>query len=208
VTAPGYAPEYSLLIPVKDGRSAKTRLGVGEHGERAQLMAAFARDAITAATGYAAVQVYVVGDPVALVEVLDGLEVTVLPDEGDGDLNRALTRAARRIATPGLGTAVLLADLPCLRTTDLESAFSAAGGRCFVADAAGTGTTLLIAPSGTELDPRFGAGSAKAHTESGARAITAPLESLRLDVDTTDDLKAALRFGVGVHTARIASGGI
>jgi len=202
VTTPG----YSLLIPVKDGRSAKSRLGVGEEGERAQLMAAFARDAVTAAIGFPGVRVYVVGDPAALVDVLEGLDVTVLPDEGDGDLNRALSRAALRVATEQTGIAVLLADLPCLRTADLEAAFGDGDGRRFVADAAGTGTTLLIAPAGTDLDPRFGAGSAQAHRESGAVALTARLESLRLDVDTTDDLEAALRFGVGVHTAKVASG--
>src|SRR5689334_19473286 len=201
VTTPGYA----LLIPVKDGRNAKTRLGVGEDGERAELMAAFARDAITAATGVPGITVYVVGDPDALVEILDGLQVTVLPDEGDGQLNLALIRAARRLAQPDLGTAALLADLPCLRTGDLEAAFDDGQDRRFVADAAGTGTTLLIAPPGNELDPHFGLGSAAAHLASGARAVETPLTSLRLDVDTTDDLEVALRFGVGVHTAKVAS---
>ena len=197
---------YALLIPVKDGRAAKTRLGVGDSRERAQLMAAFARDAITAATQVDDVEVHVVGDERALRELLNGLPVDVLPDEGEGDLNRALARAARRVAGPERGVAVLLADLPCLRAADLASAFAAGTDRRFVADAAGTGTTLLISTAGSELDPRFGAGSARAHAASGARALTEPLESLRLDVDTTDDLETALRFGVGVSTAKVASG--
>ena len=199
------APEYALLIPVKDARTAKSRLGVGDDRERAQLMEAFARDAITAATAVPGVQVYVVGDD-ALHAVLEGLEVTVLPDEGEGQLNRALSRAAARLARPDLSTAVLLADLPCLRTIDLEAALADGADRRFVADAAGTGTTLLVVPPGEDLDPRFGPGSARAHLEAGGRALTAPLASLRLDVDTTDDLEAALRFGVGVHTAKVASG--
>jgi 2-phospho-L-lactate guanylyltransferase len=202
VTSPGYA----LLIPVKDGRAAKSRLGVGDDVERAQLMTAFARDAISAATGLEGIDVHVVGDEVALHELVLGLAVSVLPDEGDGDLNQALSRAALRVAAPGRGIAVLLADLPCLRSADLGSAFAAGTDRRYVADAAGTGTTLLISPPGTDLDPRFGAGSALAHAASGARPLTEALESLRLDVDTTDDLEAALRFGVGVNTARVASG--
>jgi 2-phospho-L-lactate guanylyltransferase len=201
VTTPGYA----LLVPVKDGRTAKSRLGVDEEGRRGALMAAFARDAISAATELAGVTVYVVGEPDALRDVLDGLDVTVLPDEGDGQLNQALSRAAQRVARPELGTAALLADLPCLRAADLEAALAAGADRRFVADAAGTGTTLLVAPAGSELDPRFGPGSAAAHAASGARSLTEPLTSLRLDVDTTDDLEAALRFGVGVHTARVAA---
>jgi 2-phospho-L-lactate guanylyltransferase len=101
----------------------------------------------------------------------------------------------------------MLADLPCLRTPDLETALSQAaaqGRRAFVADAAGTGTTLLAAPAGVELDPRFGPGSAAAHAASGAHAITGPLASLRLDVDTTDDLDRALRLGAGPETAQVA----
>lgn len=198
-------PRYALLIPVKDGGSAKTRLGVGEEGQRARLMAAFARDSILAAQGCGAVEVFVVGDAGGLAGLITDLGVAVLPDEGDGDLNRALSRAAVRVARPERGIAVMLADLPCLRTTDLDSAFAAASGRAFVADADGTGTTLLITPPDHNLDPRFGTASAAAHRASGAAEIGQDLGSLRRDVDTTADLEAALRFGVGVHTAQVAS---
>jgi len=200
VTSPGFA----LLIPVKDGGAAKTRLGVGEDG-RARLMAAFARDSITAAQQCAAVTVFVVGDAVGLADLVDDLGVEVLPDEGEGNLNRALARAAVRVARPDRGVAVMLADLPCLRPADLDAAFAGAGARSFVPDAEGTGTTLLIAPAGEELDPRFGVGSAAAHRASGATEIGSGLGSLRLDVDTTADLEAALRYGVGVNTAQAAS---
>jgi 2-phospho-L-lactate guanylyltransferase len=196
------SPRFSLLVPIKDGGGAKSRLGVGEDRLRARLMAAFAADSVAAALACRDVEVFVVGDAQALA----WLGVAVLPDEGQGDLNRALARAAERVAHPDRGVAAMLADLPCLLTADLASAVGEATGRAYVADAAGTGTTLLIAPSGTPLDPRFGAGSAHAHAISGATAIEAELRSLRLDVDTTDDLAAALRFGVGEHTARVASG--
>ncbi|RNM16167.1 2-phospho-L-lactate guanylyltransferase [Nocardioides pocheonensis] len=201
-------PRFTLLIPIKDGREAKTRLdAVGAVG-RAELMAAFARDAVTAALRTPLVRVHVVGDRTALEPVLAGLDVTVVPDEGAGDLNRALTHAARAVAEPARGTAVMLADLPCLRSEDLEAALTAApfDRRSFVADAAGTGTTLLVAPPGTALDPRFGPDSARAHADGGAAAITADLASLRLDVDTTADLQRALQFGVGPHTAAAAAG--
>jgi 2-phospho-L-lactate guanylyltransferase len=199
-------PRFTLLVPVKEGAAAKTRLDAGHGAARADLMAAFARDAITAAQGSPLVEVYVVGDPRALVAALDGLDVAVLPDEGHGDLNRALVAAAGRVSRPDRGVAVMLADLPCLRTADLETALDEAltsGGRRFVADAAGTGTTLLVAEPGAPLDPWFGAGSAAAHAASGAAAIAGDLESLRLDVDTTADLDRAVRFGVGEHTSRV-----
>jgi len=60
---------------------------------------------------------------------------------------------------------------------------------------------LLVAPAGTELDPRFGADSAAAHAASGALALDGDWPSLRLDVDTASDLAAAARLGLGRHTA-------
>jgi 2-phospho-L-lactate guanylyltransferase len=194
-------PRFALLVPIKDGRGAKTRLGGLDAVDRAELMAAFARDAIEAARRTSLVAVHVVGDPVALGPMAAELGVPVLPDEGDGDLNRALRQAAAQVASPERGVAVMLGDLPCLRTADLETALSRSG-RAYVADAAGTGTTLLFAPAGADLDPRFGFGSAMAHAASGATPVAGDLESLRLDVDTADDLARALRLGVGPHTAR------
>ncbi len=197
-------PAFTLLVPVKDGRGAKSRLGVDGEGQRRTLMAAFARDAVAAALTCELAEVVVVGDPTVGAD----LGIAVLPDEGAGDLNRALSRAADAVRTPGRGIAVMLADLPCLVGDDLRDALSKArlqGGRCFVADAAGTGTTLLVAAADVPLAPRFGVGSAIAHRDSGAVALTDPLTSLRLDVDTTDDLTAALQFGVGAHTARAAA---
>src|SRR3954451_22680255 len=167
-------PLFTLLVPVKDGPGAKSRLSsVGDAG-RAELMAAFARDAIGAARQVATVEVCLVGDPITLRALADDLGVRVLPDEGRGDLNRALRAAAGAVTSERRGTAVMLADLPCLRPTDLGAALTGVqdqGGRVFVADAAGTGTTLLAAGPGRALDPRFGSGSAAAHRDSGAQQV-------------------------------------
>jgi 2-phospho-L-lactate guanylyltransferase len=197
-------PAFTLLVPIKDTRDGKSRLGSVGDERRRSLMAAFARDALTAAGLSTLVTVYVVGDASTLDDVLDGLAVPVLPDRGDGSLNRALAHAAAEVAEPGRGVAALLADLPCLRHGDLDEALASTwhhGGRTFVADAEATGTTLLAACPGQALDPRFGAGSAQRHRESGATELTGDLASLRRDVDTTADLAAALRFGVGAFTA-------
>lgn len=199
-------PRYALLIPVKDSHTAKSRLGVGDQSQRARLMEAFARDSITAARASAYAEVHVVGDPAGLSGLAAGLGVPVLSDEGDGDLNLALRRAAARLSRAAdVGVAVMLADLPCLRTADLDAALAAATSRAYVADADGSGTTLLVAPAGTELDPHFGAGSSAAHAASGAVGLDEAWTSLRLDVDTTRDLESALRFGVGEHTAKVTS---
>ncbi len=112
-----------------------------------------------------------------------------------------------RLVDPDLAVAAMCADLPSLRTEDLTDALSAGlTSRWFVADAAGTGTTLLAAGPGVELEPHFGEGSARRHEESGAAPVRAELTSLRLDVDTEDDLAAARELGVGEHTS-LAVGG-
>ncbi len=193
---------FALLVPVKSLSLAKSRLSVPGVVDREPLMRAFALDAIAAARRCPAVaQVHVVTDEPEF--AIPGVER--LPDEGDGDLNRALHHASLRVrlVAPDLAVAAMCADLPSLRTEDLTDALGAGlKTRWFVADAVGTGTTLLAAGPGVELAPHFGAGSARRHEESGATPVRAEVSSLRCDVDTEDDLTRARELGVGEHTAR------
>lgn len=195
---------FALLVPVKALSTAKTRLALD--GDRTRrLMRAFALDSVTAAAQSPLVAgVYVVSSEPDL--ELPG--VTVLPDEGAGDLNGALAAAARRVqaSRPGLGLAALCADLPCLVEPDLTAALSAAtAARWFVADAEGSGTTLLAAVAGHDLEPCFGPGSAARHAATGAVPLRDGVPTVRLDVDTTADLDAAVALGVGPHTAAALS---
>jgi 2-phospho-L-lactate guanylyltransferase len=194
---------FALLVPVKALTLAKSRLAVTGLQDREALRRAFALDAIAAAVRSPAVaQVHVVTDDPGF--ELDG--VRRLPDEGDGDLNRALHHASLRVRLddPDLAVAAMCADLPSLRTEDLTDALSAGlTPRWFVADADGTGTTLLAAGPGVGLEPHFGAGSAHRHEASGAAPVRAELATLRRDVDTEHDLAAARDLGVGVHTDRV-----
>lgn len=184
---------FVLLVPVKPGADAKSRLAY-DGPDRVALRKAFVEDTVAAASACPLVSVYLVGDGSAVPDV------PVLPDEGAGDLNRALTRAARRATTPDTGVAVLLGDLPSLLPEDLAEALSCPAERFFVADASGTGTTLLAAAPGVALEPEFGLGSACRHATSGAVAVTGALASLRRDVDTAADLDAAVALGVGPAT--------
>lgn len=188
-----------LLVPVKAWPRAKTRLRVPGLASPS-LAAAFAGDALDAALAARSVcEVVVVTDAP---DFRPG-GATVLPDQGGGDLNAALRSAAEEVRRrrPDVALAAMCADLPCLRAEDLDAALrAAAGGRAFVADADGTGTTLLVGAAGGSLEPHFGPGSADRHRASGATEITAALVRLRRDVDTDADLAAALRLGVGPHT--------
>ena len=194
---------FALLMPVKTLSLAKSRLEMRRPEQREPLMRAFALDAITAASRAAAVaQVYVVTDE-------PGFEVggaVRLPDEGDGDLNRALQHASLRVRLldPARAVAAVCADLPCLGPDDLDAALAAGlTPRWFVADESGSGTTLLAAGPGVDLDPHFGPASARRHEESGASPVRAALTTLRMDVDTEDDLVSAWQIGLGPHTRRV-----
>ncbi|MFC7220927.1 2-phospho-L-lactate guanylyltransferase [Streptomyces polyrhachis] len=200
---------WSLVVPLKPLRSAKTRLaGAVSPAGRALLALAFASDTVAAALACAAVAdvTVVTDDPEAAVE-LAGRGALVVPDSPRGGLNAALAHGARvvRARRPGAPVAALGADLPALRPVELGAVLAAAAPRrrAFLADADGVGTTLLAAAGGVELAPAFGGPSRGGHLASGARELRlAGVESVRRDVDTAANLRAALALGVGPRTAR------
>jgi 2-phospho-L-lactate guanylyltransferase len=199
---------WTLVIPVKPLGAAKTRLrGAVPSVPHERLVLALALDTVAAARVCAEVsEVYVVCDDPTVGREASALGALVLPDEPRAGLNAALTFGAGYAYQKSRGAgpvAALAADLPALRPAELAAALAAARvrpGRCYVADASGSGTTLLAAPSGPELDPQFGPGSAAAHAATGARPLRGRWPSLRRDVDTPADLAAAARLGLGPRT--------
>jgi 2-phospho-L-lactate guanylyltransferase len=202
-----------LVITVKTLDRAKSRLlgaadrGRGDRAAHEALALALVRDTATAAASTPDVRrvLVVTSDPtVAGALVSDGIEST--PDVPDLGLNAAYEYGAYLLLRddPTATVGALQSDLPALRTEELAAAIAeSAGRRAFCADRQGTGTTLLLARPGGPLDPRFGPGSAAAHTASGAVPVGADLSSLRCDVDTEDDLTVACALRVGRHTAGV-----
>ncbi|MCC8251657.1 2-phospho-L-lactate guanylyltransferase [Saccharothrix luteola] len=197
-----------LVVPVKGLARAKTRLAdvAADPVARAALALAFALDTLTAVTAAAGVRrVLVVTSDPAVVEEVAALGVESTPDPGEG-LNAAVRAGAGvlRRRDPAAAVGVLHADLPALRPAELSSAIASADGRrAFCADRQGTGTTLLIAAPGTDLNPRLGVGSAQAHEVGGAVSLTGDWPSLRCDVDTGEDLSIATALGLGPHSATL-----
>jgi 2-phospho-L-lactate guanylyltransferase len=193
-----------VVVPVKRLSLAKSRLSAYGDDRRQALALAFASDVVVAAVEVA--RVLVVTDDAEATPVLAALGAQVVRDDPDAGLNPALAHGAEllRAADPSIGVATLSADLPALLTADLAAALAQvpAGARGFVADLAGSGTTLLAAGAGAELAPAYGPGSRERHGISGAVELVAA-ESLRRDVDTPADLEAAVVLGVGPHTARV-----
>jgi 2-phospho-L-lactate/phosphoenolpyruvate guanylyltransferase len=201
---------WSVVVPAKRLSVAKTRLtplpdGLGGPPDvvRARLVLALLADTVSAALASAAVaDVLVVTDDPDAGSVVTGLGARTVPDVPDRGLNPALAHGA--LASGSRAVAALSSDLPALRPEELTAALSAAAAapRCFVADAQGTGTTLLTA-NGADLAPAFGAGSAERHRAGGARRLTGDWPGLARDVDTPEDLRAALALGVGRHTGEV-----
>jgi 2-phospho-L-lactate guanylyltransferase len=200
---------YVVLVPVKPPVVGKSRLvGLPDEARR-ELATAFALDTVGACAKAASVDaVLAVTDDAALAELLRSLGCATVPDGVAGDLNATLRLAAAEAARrwPTSVPVAVCADLPALKSDELEAALSAVeqGTAAYVADTDGVGTTLFTGPY--ELfEPRFGPGSARAHEQAGANAVTGDLPGLRRDVDDLDDLRVALKLGVGPHTARRAA---
>ncbi|HET7407931.1 MAG TPA: 2-phospho-L-lactate guanylyltransferase [Mycobacteriales bacterium] len=202
---------WSVVVPVKRLPAAKTRLRPPGTVRREDLALAMALDTVQAALACPAVStvVAVCDDPVASPR-LAALGAEVVADEPDAGLNPALAHGVgvATAARPDCGVALLSSDLPALQAADLAEALdqAAAYDVSVVADHAGTGTVLLTALPGVPLAPAFGAESLAAHTAAGAVALESPLERLRRDVDTAEDLEATRRLGFGPHTSALLSG--
>lgn len=205
--------QWTLVIPLKALARAKSRLSdTAADGLRPGLALAFAQDTVAAALACPAVKdVAVVTDDALAGRELSALGALIVPDEPRGGLNTALAHGAGVVRTwrPESAVAALNADLPALRPLELARVLDTASEfpRAFLPDAAEIGTTLLAAAPGRELLPAFGTDSRARHRASGATELTlTDVDSVRQDVDTGDDLRAALALGVGPRTAAVSAG--
>ena len=204
--------QWTLVIPLKPLARAKSRLShTAGDGVRPGLALAFAQDTVAAALTCPAVRdVAVVTDDALAGRELAALGARIVPDEPRGGLNAALRHGASavRSSRPDSALAALNADLPALRPLELARVLDAAAEfpRAFLPDAAALGTTLLAASAGEELRPAFGPDSRRRHHTSGAVELRLDdVDSVRQDVDTGEDLRAALTLGVGPRTAAAAA---
>jgi 2-phospho-L-lactate/phosphoenolpyruvate guanylyltransferase len=194
---------WTVLIPAKSLPAAKSRL-VGATADPAVDPAAHARlvQAIRADTIAAAQAVDAVGRVVIVTDRPAAAGSQPIVVQSRPGLNAALREGAAYAVRnwPVDGIAALVGDLPALRPHELAAALTQAAEhpRGFVADASGTGTTLLTARAGQPLDPAFGPGSAARHARAAAALAAGP--GLRGDVDTAADLRAVVELGVGPAT--------
>lgn len=178
---------WTLVVPVRHPERGKSRLGAG-----AAVARAIAADTLAAAA------------PAAhrLILMTDADDWTAgLPGQVRLQVGIGLDAAVEEgIAAAGEGpVAVLLGDLPALRTADLAAALAAAEAHPLarVPDHEGSGTTLITALRGGEHRPAFGDGSNARHAAAGYAELALPATStLRRDVDRAADLAALAEEGL------------
>ena len=202
-------PRFAVLVPVKPPARGKSRLLELGAAERARLAAGFALDTVAACLATPSVErVLGVTDDAAFAARLAEVGGEVMPDGVAGDLNESLRLAALEAARrwPALVPVAVCADLPALRSGDLEAALSAwPGTPAFVSDTERAGTTAYVART-SDFVPRFGPGSRAAHLAQPATELPGDLASLRRDVDDMASLLEARRLGLGRHTAEVIAG--
>jgi 2-phospho-L-lactate guanylyltransferase len=198
-----------VIIPAKPLAHAKTRLRTSSEIDSRACALAFLLDTVQAAACARSVRaVMVVSDDPTVRRMAAGLGCHLVGQGPAPGLNAAIrngaAHAARMIGPSPC--AALVADLPALRPAELDEALAEAraiASSTFVRDAAGNGTTLLVAGAPELLRPSFGKSSARGHESGGAVALHAAVPTLRHDVDTPADLDAAAQLGLGLRSRAI-----
>lgn len=202
-------PGWTVVVPVKSWRSAKSRLTVGLRAEIARALTLDTLDVLTSHPDIAHVVVVTADAEVGTEARNRG--ATVLGEEPAG-LNPAIRQACRWIAEHvGDGpTVVVPADLAYLSSDVLAAALAALDGKlpAHIPDISGEGTTLLAASSASAIDPHYGLGSSTAHASAGFSRLADVDARARTDADQLADLDREWKPGprVSVLLDRLALG--
>lgn len=184
------AGRWTVVVPVKAWRSAKSRLAQLSEGQRLVLAQALARDTVETVLGTAGVlECVLVGERSTCSDMAgSGARCVEIPD--DLGLDAALLRGQAAADESASGVCLLVADLPLLSSASLRGALAVVpvAGHAVVRDTAGSGTTML-ASRARSLRPSFGTGSAGRHLATGATDLSDVVDPrLRCDLDEWADL--------------------
>lgn len=196
------------MVPVKAARRGKSRLAV-DGVDRQELARAIALDTLAAASSCPLVAlVVVVSDDATLARESAMIpSLRFVPEGEPRGLDAAIATGVAAVDPDGrMPRAALLGDLASLRPADLTEALRAAASvpRGVVADADGTGSTLVTAAAGVPWTSAFGDGSFERHVALGCTPLPVPdASTLRRDIDTAAHLEASARLGLGPRTAAL-----
>ncbi|MEZ7002335.1 2-phospho-L-lactate guanylyltransferase [Streptomyces sp. AD55] len=198
---------WVALVPAKSLDRAKSRCTGLTPDARRSLARAMLTDVVRRLAGVPAVRAVVVvtTDPEASATALAS-GAAVCGGRLPG-LNEEAGEALRTVggADPAAALALIMGDLAGAGTADYAAALALAGRhrRAVVADADGTGTTLLTLRSAADFRPFLGPGSLARFRAAGHRPLdVGPASPLRRDVDTVDHLLSLPAHTLGPATRR------
>ena len=218
---------WSVVLPVKSIDQGKSRL-LAQESTRRLLIAAFLADVLAALdSAHQVGEVIVVGNDPVLLDLAVTAGARAITEGESRGLNQAAAIGISA-ASQAAPVAVMVADLPCLTGSAIDHVLHQASAlpNSFVCDAAGTGTTMLMAQDPRTCRPQFGHRSRARHAASGNVELAAPSGGAapsgelvspdgiqvraqeafcraRRDVDTQVDLWDAVRIGVGSATRAV-----
>jgi 2-phospho-L-lactate/phosphoenolpyruvate guanylyltransferase len=193
----------SLVVLAKESRTAKTRLSISRPAADRTAQWLAAATARTALRARSVDRVLVVTSDEAIGRDAAEAGAQVVAEGRPLGMNRAaaLGRQHALLESPAAAVGILVADLPRLQAGDLDEVVAEFHERrcpLFVADHHGVGTTFLIHGPDNKPGIGFGRSSAHMHARLGYEAPERQLRGLRLDLDTTEDLKEILRCESGM----------
>ncbi|MEJ7797444.1 MAG: 2-phospho-L-lactate guanylyltransferase [Solirubrobacteraceae bacterium] len=214
------SPVTFAVLPVKRFGAAKFRLGDElSGGTRRALAEAMMTDVLMALRRTAALaEVLLVTSEPAAEAIGRGYGANVLHDDGDrGQSAAAMIGIAHAIEAGATRVLLVPGDCPALDPAELEALLERPRGEravVIVPDRHGSGTNALLLTPPDVIEPAFGPDSRARHEQAGAAAevtfTVEELQTLALDVDTSEDLAAlrtalAKRRGGAAHTRGMLS---
>jgi 2-phospho-L-lactate/phosphoenolpyruvate guanylyltransferase len=200
--------DATVILPVKRFGQAKQRLlETLDRPQRAAVVKAMLTDVLAALDRAEQVERVIVVTGEGRAERLalghsqrttTALEVMEDPDDR-GHSEAATLGIIRALSLGARCSALLPGDCPLLDPAELDDALGRMGeGRVTVVpDRHGTGTNGLLMAPADAIGPAFGEGSRERHAERADRAgyqvAIEEIDSLALDLDTPDDLRALAR---------------
>lgn len=185
--------DTAVVVAVQDATRAKSRLGADLDADtRRSLVIAMLDDVLTAIREAHAGTLIVVSADVAYDAVARKHHAEVIRDTGEG-YNAAIVLTLGRISGRAAAVLILPGDLPQLRAGDVTAILEALDvpGVVVVPSTDGGTTALGLRPLDA-ISTAFGPDSAQHHRDAaaaaGVRLTELRLESLRVDVDTLEDL--------------------
>ncbi len=185
--------DIAVIIAVQDATRAKTRLGPDlDPAVRRNLVIAMLDDLLSAVREVHAGAILVVSADSVYDAFAREHAASVLRDAGAG-YNEALRTALAETAG-AMAVLILPADLPHAAPADLARLIDALRepGVIVVPSEDGGTSALGLHPPGV-IEPAFNGASAKRHihaaAEAGAPCTVLDLDSLRIDIDTLEDLE-------------------